>query len=149
MRFRKLRIAWSVLWGLACVLLIVLWVRSYTWLEGIDIPIATNRALQFGSLPGAFAVALRTVPEEFKVVRRPVEEWRKLHKGPSQWWGGMMRSQSTKAVYLPFWLLVSCAAIFAAVPWKGQLRDRFSLRTLLIVMTFFGLLLGLVVYASR
>jgi hypothetical protein len=29
MRFRKLRIAWSVLWGLAAVLLIALWVRSY------------------------------------------------------------------------------------------------------------------------
>src|SRR4051812_10657627 len=28
MRFRKLRTAWSVFWGLACVLLIVLWVRS-------------------------------------------------------------------------------------------------------------------------
>jgi len=31
MRFRKLRIAWSVGCGLACVLLIALWVRSY-WL---------------------------------------------------------------------------------------------------------------------
>ena len=29
MRFRKLRIAWSVACGIACVLLIVLWVRSY------------------------------------------------------------------------------------------------------------------------
>src|SRR4051812_42896523 len=29
MRFRKLRIAWSVLCGLACVLLIAVWVRSY------------------------------------------------------------------------------------------------------------------------
>src|SRR3954470_16105716 len=29
LRFRKLRIAWSVFWGLACVLLVVLWVRSY------------------------------------------------------------------------------------------------------------------------
>src|SRR5215212_550767 len=29
MRFRKLRIAWSVFWGLSTVLLIVLWVRSY------------------------------------------------------------------------------------------------------------------------
>src|SRR4051812_28474407 len=28
-RFRKLRIAWSVMCGVACVLLIVLWVRSY------------------------------------------------------------------------------------------------------------------------
>ena len=29
MKHRKLRIAWSVFWGLAAVLLIVLWVRSY------------------------------------------------------------------------------------------------------------------------
>src|SRR4051812_33758538 len=29
MRFRKLRIAWSVTCGIACVLLIVLWVLSY------------------------------------------------------------------------------------------------------------------------
>src|SRR5262245_16243948 len=29
MRFRKLRIAWSVVWGIAAVLLIVLWVRSF------------------------------------------------------------------------------------------------------------------------
>ena len=29
MRFRKLRIAWSVVWGIACVLLIALWVREY------------------------------------------------------------------------------------------------------------------------
>ena len=29
MKHRKLRIAWSVVWSLACVLLIVLWVRSY------------------------------------------------------------------------------------------------------------------------
>src|SRR3954470_6575439 len=27
--FKRLRITWSVVWGLACVLLIVLWVRSY------------------------------------------------------------------------------------------------------------------------
>src|SRR5262245_41811296 len=29
MRFRKLRIAWSVVWGVVAVLLVVLWVRSY------------------------------------------------------------------------------------------------------------------------
>src|SRR3954471_9786861 len=28
MRYRKLRIAWSVFWGVTCVLLIGLWVRS-------------------------------------------------------------------------------------------------------------------------
>src|SRR6476659_10578089 len=33
MRYRKLRIAWSAFWGLACVLLIALWVRSYWWCD--------------------------------------------------------------------------------------------------------------------
>ena len=29
LRFRKLRITWSVMWGFACVLIIASWVRSY------------------------------------------------------------------------------------------------------------------------
>ena len=37
MRFRKLRIAWSVVWGLACVLLIALWVRSYWYWDDVTI----------------------------------------------------------------------------------------------------------------
>src|SRR6187431_2373803 len=36
MRFRQLRIAWSVVWGVAAVLLIVLWVRSYWWIDGVS-----------------------------------------------------------------------------------------------------------------
>src|SRR4051795_652243 len=43
MRFRKLRIAWSVFWGVACVLLIVLWVRSYSWNEEFAFPAGGKR----------------------------------------------------------------------------------------------------------
>ena len=31
MKYRKLRIAWSAVCGIVCLLLIVLWVRSYWW----------------------------------------------------------------------------------------------------------------------
>src|SRR6478609_9016585 len=31
MNYRKLRIAWSVVWGIATVLLIALWAGSYWW----------------------------------------------------------------------------------------------------------------------
>src|SRR3954470_12360641 len=48
LRFRKLRIAWSVFWGLACVLLIVLWVRSYGWEDDL--------VWVQGSAPNVFAV---------------------------------------------------------------------------------------------
>src|SRR5215212_8964377 len=43
MRFRKLRIAWSVFWGLAAVLLIVLWVRSYWWWDELYTPTSVKR----------------------------------------------------------------------------------------------------------
>ena len=33
MKYRKLRIAWSVFWGVACVLLVVLWARSDWYLD--------------------------------------------------------------------------------------------------------------------
>src|SRR6266550_2296875 len=36
MRYRKLRIAFSATCLIACVLLIVLWVRSYWWNDGIS-----------------------------------------------------------------------------------------------------------------
>ena len=35
MRFRKLRIAFSATCLIACVLLIVLWVRSYWWVDAV------------------------------------------------------------------------------------------------------------------
>src|SRR5262245_26932319 len=43
MKFRKLRIAWSIFCGIACVLLIVLWVRSYTWWDEFYTPTSMAR----------------------------------------------------------------------------------------------------------
>jgi hypothetical protein len=36
MRFRKLRFAWSVACGIACVLVFILWMRSYRWHESVS-----------------------------------------------------------------------------------------------------------------
>src|SRR4051794_41164867 len=52
MRFRKLRIAWSVLWGLACVLLIVLWVRSYRGGDSITLYESNAEAVPLTSTKG-------------------------------------------------------------------------------------------------
>src|SRR5689334_2853665 len=37
MRYRKLRIAWSVVWGLLALAVFVLWVRSYWWQDCVMI----------------------------------------------------------------------------------------------------------------
>src|SRR3954447_118615 len=52
MTFRKLRIAWSVFWGLACVLLVVLWVRSYWYHDSACDHISGTQGLELYSLRG-------------------------------------------------------------------------------------------------
>ena len=51
MKYRKLRIAWSVAWGVVAVLLIVLWVRSYWWAEVVLVPLTDRRPLQLVPFP--------------------------------------------------------------------------------------------------
>jgi hypothetical protein len=56
-----LRIAWSVVWRIAVVLLIVLWVRNYWWSEGLfrvyrrphlwHFDISSNSVLDEGAIP--------------------------------------------------------------------------------------------------
>ena len=43
MKHRKLRIAWSVAWGIAAVMLIALWVRSYWWRDFKVLYLPNNR----------------------------------------------------------------------------------------------------------
>jgi hypothetical protein len=49
----------------------------------------------------------------------------------------------------PHRLPIAISAVLAVTPWIRQIRCHFTLRTLLIAMTLFALLIGLVVYASR
>ena len=78
MRFRKLRIAWSVRYGLACLLLIALWVWSYTYADDLVVTITKNHQLKLHSVSGrcigfiayapsrpisSFARYTRTTPE--------------------------------------------------------------------------------------
>jgi hypothetical protein len=49
MRFRKLRIAFSVAWGVACVLMVVLWVRSYRWIDEAAGPTPDGHAIILSS----------------------------------------------------------------------------------------------------
>jgi hypothetical protein len=66
MRFRKLRIAWSVFWGLACVLVILLWVRSHSW-----------RDLCIVRLPGQVHYGVSSYCGN--LLMGEVEEWSSLH----------------------------------------------------------------------
>jgi uncharacterized membrane protein len=55
MRFRYLRILWTVICGIACVLLIALWVRSYKTVDELHGRLLGQQSLLVGSKKGFLA----------------------------------------------------------------------------------------------
>jgi hypothetical protein len=158
MRFRKLRIAWSVVCGVLAVLLCVLWVRSY-WscdllrrnilgtrleiiaVEGrLKITRTGPRPNWIGPLPSTLSYQLDQ-PEAGTLVRH-------IRGFANSWGFGIKRGESS-AVLVPYWFAATIAGTFAVVPWLPGWSKRFSLRTLLVATTFIAVVLGAVIYAVR
>jgi hypothetical protein len=146
MKYRKLRIAWSVCWGVACLLLIALWVRSY-W---------ANDRLR-GMCPGAGLLHLDSTCGVFTLnvlinSTGPKFSWdsRAPRNLDHKWWFRYYPAVSFPWYYMaaPHWCFVLIAGLMAV---GGTFRAswRFSLRTLLIVMTVAAIGLGWIVYAMR
>src|SRR4051812_26657050 len=57
MRFRKLRIVCSVFWGLACILLIMLWVRTVFVCDQLGLIVPNNGLFTITSRQGGIGVA--------------------------------------------------------------------------------------------
>ena len=160
MKCRKLRIAWSVAWRVAAVLLLVLWARSGFFNDNLRLRLWRNYAAELDSDEGSiFALCFRT----FTPTPRPFWEWRTRSLQSSQHaWQDSPRSFLSKmgfqyktwpvdhlAISTPLWFLVVISATPAAIPWLPSLPNRFSLRTLLIATTLVAVGLGLVVWAIR
>jgi hypothetical protein len=148
MKYRKLRIAWSVGCGVACVLLVLLWVRSYwTWdIVSYDRPPAF---VAINSLRGCV---------QFNGAKNPSRNmdvgWRSTSKSiegrfphfATTFGFAWLSSATSISVTVPHWLLISANFAIAFLPW---LPWRFSLRTLLIATTLLAVVLGLIVAVLR
>src|SRR3954451_8568493 len=80
MRYRKLRIAWSVVWGIACLLLIVLWVRSYWQVEMFAVPLTNKYYFGAAYSPGCIGFAFHPMGQLSRSqIKRfqsfPTESW--------------------------------------------------------------------------
>jgi hypothetical protein len=142
MRFRKLRIAWTAICGIACALLIALWVRSYSQFDCVHL---MKRQL-FVLSRGNFCHV-----KEFRFVSNlPLSSYGS-HTSPILWietydsrYVEIERQTNTAAI--PLWSMTTASALLAFAPW---LPKRFTLRTLLIATTLIGVVLGLIVWLSR
>jgi hypothetical protein len=145
LRFRKLRIAWSVGWGIACVLLIVLWVRSYWWADTLayfhdcrtyGITAEQGNFLPYATEPGGCREDMFRWVSTSGLIDHPANSQPKAFHFSKDFDGSVL-------LCIPMWFTVAPLAVFAMAPW---LRKSFSLRTLLIATTLVAVVLGLIVW---
>jgi hypothetical protein len=150
MRFRKLRIAWSVGCGVVCLLTIALWVRSYWYWDGI---VFTGYSMHLGidSDRGRVLPYYQSNPRASygwlyysNDIERAVPQ--DTHKTFSY-----VRYPGYFSTCIPNWFIAAVAATLATTPWLTCLpwSNRFSLRTLLIVITLAALALGTIIATTR
>jgi hypothetical protein len=151
MEYRKLRIAFSATCGIACVLLMALCVRSYTWCDVVFCP--TTRPILANAVSGV--IQLNLLPKSIGTGWGPGWGWKrfppdKLGRGlanrPSWQWP---TDPTTTVINFPTWSVMLPFAATAVLPWIRHFKWRFSLRTLLIATTVVALVLGLIIYATR
>lgn len=138
---RPLRIAVSVVIGLCCVLVIVLWVRSYGQEDIISFGQSGSSMSHFVLLRGSLVIC--------SAGNDPSNPggWRKY----AAWEPGLLgfsgfSTATSKSVKLPLWFLLALLALISLLPWTA---NRFSLRTALVATTLVSLTLGLITYATR
>jgi hypothetical protein len=145
MKYRKLRIAWSVAWGVVSLLLIVLWVRSYWWGDYLSVNCGTfcNFYLEAddGELNAIFGPPVH--PSSWIDYGSMYGHRDYSHMVFGFYFGGYEMFPDIWGAVAPFWFLVPAAAVVAAAPW---VKCRFSLRTMLIAMSLVAVGLGLAVY---
>jgi hypothetical protein len=122
MRFRRLRIACSTVWGIACLLLIALWVRSFLIVDRI--------CLQFPpccvgawSIKGELDIVTTTIgpiPRLFWIAHYPIQE-SPVGTSMSEYELGLGFGagvyQGVAIATIPCWFLVLLAVANTSAPW--------------------------------
>jgi hypothetical protein len=156
MKFRKLRMAFTISCGIACLLLTALWVRSGWRFDDIVMPFPYVE-IQLGSSPGTcgIAVSLGSLPSKsWTISSTPYDDpliryvataiplsspiWGEFHQKFAKFGDSLFGS-----VGVPYWFAILLVTILTAAPW---VRWRFTLRTLLIATTLIAVALGLIVW---
>jgi hypothetical protein len=150
MTYRKLRIAFSAVYGILCLLLIVMWMRSKYWVDQVFVPVAHSTYVGLGSMPNAFGVGLanKSPTGTWEMLNMPTSDWLAVGGSSVTWSGARTFIISNEGAILPYWFGVLLSATLATIPWFHWSK-RFSLRTLLIAMTLIGLILGTIIATTR
>jgi hypothetical protein len=155
-RFRRTRIAVSILFGVLTVALCVLWVRSYWWKDGAVWVFAPGRYIAVESDRGNLTSRFQDLRGQ---ARFPYDGPMKLTELTfrSRWLStsdrfkgfGWHISRDFVLIASPYWFLVLTAATLGLLTAALRPRWHFSLRTMLIATTLVAVVLGLGVWLAR
>jgi hypothetical protein len=154
MKYHKLRIAWSVAWGVVTILFCALWIRSYWTYDVVNCPLTS---LMHAGVQSATAHCSIYATEQ----GRPVTDWQ-FHSDEitdsdaiQAWLSqvtffgfGLSFSANTFHIIFPHWAGALAAGI-SCVAVMPRLRFRFSLRMLLFATSLVAVVLGMIVWLSR
>ncbi len=153
---RLLRIAFSVVCGIACLLLIGLWLRSLNRIDRIQLRYQAPKAIDISTLPGQVLVAMIVeqpivIPatqsySSYKIWPPWFRTMRLINSDGTTWNFGVWTQPNYAGVHIPIWFLILLSIAFAVGAWAPL---RFSLRTLLIATALIAVVLGIVAVANR
>ena len=147
---RSLRIAWTAAFGIFCVLLIGLWVRSYKCedrasghINSLGVRLYSSRGWIVCFKNNAISPGQYTWSCELgRDYWLAPNDSRLQFTSPGAFFG----KAATSNISTPHFPAVAIAVLLAAVPW---VRYRFSLRALLISVTLIAVALGLLVWSLQ
>ena len=140
---RFLRIAVSAVCLVGCALLIAMWVWTYSHSE-----IRRLFGHTFMTEPGELTVDETWAPHSTTTSKSI--DWMDTSRLTSEWVTvtDVQLVPAGTGITIPIWLPAVAFAALAAMPWIPW-SNRFSLRSLLIGITFIAAILGLIVYLMR
>jgi hypothetical protein len=143
---RNLRIAFSIVCGILCLLLIALWVRSATTSDTLHGRISVDREFDIHSSEGAIILIVEAADDGEWGILSIAHPSEMEGYSDSRWRAGTTTLPGWYVIG-PHWFLVAAFALLGIALWRPP--RRFSLRTLLIATTLVAVVLGIVVLASR
>lgn len=147
-----LRIAFSAVCGIICLLLIGMWIRSYTKLDHLWVPITSTRTLCVMSCRGYASIGFPPV-QYFRDMGH-LNNWQHSSQAAENTtlvsntrsffgihWTSNRPPRRGLQLIIPFWapaILLGVCGVFLL----SKRKPRFSLRLLLIVSTLIALVMG-------
>ena len=139
---RLLRIGWLVICCVPCLLLITLWVRSYSWSDLLGARISKT-PIELISAEGRLKITrakemsaqYERRSSSFKTDQSQAHALAHHIRGFNNVWGiGIVRSRNP-AILLPYWLLVVIVGVVSLAASRIRWSAQFSMRAMLVTMT--------------